>query len=344
MLGVPLRVLAVILRHVLGHGRVLAGLAVAPDMRGDAVALEKDFNCALGHAHVHLVFDVFVGHGVLHFVHGDVIVECQGSDLPDGKFKRARWQRQQEWLLLLQERTQAAAGSFLEWLAVELIQLLKHGLVQLMQREKLAVAQRGDDLSGDDTHRTLHARLVLRLANAGGDDRRAIMPRHLVVGSIDDRRVPRRAIHSRLQVIRYQNARHAAEAPVHIRMRADPCLLILRKKRLDIRVSAAREHRHKYIRSNDLSREIVDDPQCPTCPVHFCLLARLALDVHRRLVYGGIVPVVLAELRVHERDVPISAALLTCQRRGEMTQRTPVNPTPEWSPEESEKRRIFCGL
>lgn len=68
----------------------------------------------------------------------------------------------------------------LERAVYELLQLPADGLVQLSQRKELLVAERRGDPGGYDTHGTLGIWLVLRCPDAGRDDGRVIVLRHLM--------------------------------------------------------------------------------------------------------------------------------------------------------------------
>jgi hypothetical protein len=136
------------------------------------------------------VFDVFIGYAVVHLVDRYVIIELYGGDFPGGAFVRGRRQRQERMFLLIKKRAQPATGSFLKWSFIERRQLLGNGCVQLRQGKERLLTQSGQNPGGDYADRAFDTGLVLRFADAGRDDRRAIMLRHFVVRLVDHRGIP----------------------------------------------------------------------------------------------------------------------------------------------------------
>ena len=66
-----------------------------PAMGSNPIMIVKYFNSGVCHPHINLIFDILIGHGVVHTVYCDVIVElyCGGTML--NEFKPGGWQGHQ---------------------------------------------------------------------------------------------------------------------------------------------------------------------------------------------------------------------------------------------------------
>ena len=116
-----------------------------------------------------------------------------------------------------------AAFFLLERAVVKLFQLYSDRGIQFRNREELLFTQGGCDPCGDVSHSALGIRLILRRPDAGGNDRRAIAPSHLVVNGVDPLVFPAAVMDDRcLAVIRHKNLCNAAEIPIHVDMGINP--------------------------------------------------------------------------------------------------------------------------
>ena len=77
---------------------VLAAPAMETAMRGNPVVMIKYFNRCFCYAHIDLIFDILIRHGVVHFVYCDVIVELDSGLFPLSQFEGCGRQRCQQWL------------------------------------------------------------------------------------------------------------------------------------------------------------------------------------------------------------------------------------------------------
>jgi len=147
--------------------------------------------------------------------------------------------------LLLREQDGAAAFLLLERPLVECVQPLPDGLVQFPQREELLVAQCGENGRREVPDRAFHRCLVLRPAHARRDDGRSIVLRQFLVRFVEHHFVFRVFVHARFQVVRHQDARHAAKVPVRVHMRRDPGCRRLIQERFRVCIATVRKYRHE---------------------------------------------------------------------------------------------------
>ena len=125
--------------HVGGVGGVAATF-VAAQVAGDAPPAQEDLDGARGEADVAALADVVVGNRVEVTVDLKVVVDVHLRGRPEREFVRRRRQGPQRLALDLLEQTEPGAGQFLERLAVELIDQLADGDVELAKREEDPVA------------------------------------------------------------------------------------------------------------------------------------------------------------------------------------------------------------
>ena len=91
-------------------------------VRGNPGTGEEDLHRGPGEAHIHLLLDVLIRHGIIHALHADMVVILDGGNLPDSQLKRRGRKRQQKQLLF-RKTSCPAALPFLEGLVVEGLQL-----------------------------------------------------------------------------------------------------------------------------------------------------------------------------------------------------------------------------
>ena len=95
---VPFQIFLMIWRHMFYYRGVLAAPAMETAMRGDPVVMIKYFNRCFCYAHIDLIFDILIRHGVVHLVYCDVVVELDSGLFPLSQFEGCGRQRCQQWL------------------------------------------------------------------------------------------------------------------------------------------------------------------------------------------------------------------------------------------------------
>ncbi len=167
-------------------------------------------------------------------------------------------QRAQEGLFLC-KIADPAAFPFLERLAVESLHTVVERLIQLRQRQKLAVPQSRQNEGGDDAHSALHHSLVLGRADSGRQDRRAIVLRQFLTRLIEDDLVLSVLLDTGFQVVALDDPCNAAEVFEGIHMGSAPCLLVHGEEGLHIAVAAVGQGRHEHIGRDCLAGVRIDD-------------------------------------------------------------------------------------
>lgn len=89
-------------------GAVLICLAVQPHMGTNAIPSKEHLHCIPGDAHIHLLANVLIRDGIIHFLHRDVIVRTNRGDLPRRQLERTERQRLEKRLLILKQKRPAA--------------------------------------------------------------------------------------------------------------------------------------------------------------------------------------------------------------------------------------------
>ena len=116
-----------------------------------------------------------------------------------------------------------AAFFLLERAVVKLFQLYPDRGIQFRDCEELPLTQGGSDPCGDVSRSALGIGLILRRPDAGGNDRRAIVPSHLVVNGVDPLVFPAAVMDDRcLAVIRHKDLCNTAEILIHVDMGINP--------------------------------------------------------------------------------------------------------------------------
>ena len=132
-------------------------------------------------------------------------------------------------------------------------------MVDLFQREELALAQSGQNPALYHQHARLHLGLVAGLSPSGRDHRHIIVRGHLFVGPVEVWFVAAGAGHAGLQVVRHQDFRHCSEELKDAQVRSDPVGQTLRPGRLRKAVAAGAQDRHKDGRCPPFSRRGIVD-------------------------------------------------------------------------------------
>ena len=147
--------------------------------------------------------------------------------------------------------------------------------------------------------RLLHLRLVLKRARPGGEHRRPVMDRQVVVCPVDVGFVAARPPHRRLLVVGNHELRHPTPELEHPHVQRRPVRQRPGQRHIDERVVRRRQHPDEHLRLMDLAGP----------PVRY--LDRRARVVHERLLAR---PVDLAQ---HQRRLQIPVVQLVRQRPGE---------------------------
>ena len=63
--------------------------AIQPDMGTDAIPSKEHLHGIPGDAHIHFLANVLIGDGVVHLLHGDVVIRPHCGDLPRRQLERA---------------------------------------------------------------------------------------------------------------------------------------------------------------------------------------------------------------------------------------------------------------
>lgn len=276
---VPLDILLVVGRHMLLNGAVLVDSSMQPRVGADALPSVKHFYRGSGEPNIYLLLDVLKGNRIVHALQADVVIGSHRCHFPGCQFKGAERQRTQKRFLLC-KTTSPAAFPFLEWFMVESLQTVPYRLIQLRQRQKLAVPQSRQNEGGDDAYGALHSRLVLGRTDSGRQDRRAIVLRQFLIRLVENDLILVMLLHSGFQVVALDDPGDAAEVLVGIHMSVGPGLLGHGEEGLHIAVAAVGRGRHEHIGRNNLARVRVDDSGGIARPVHLHDLTGLVIQVH----------------------------------------------------------------
>lgn len=83
-LSVPLQIFLVFRRHIALICAILVRATEQPGMGCNPGSSKEYFYSAAGQADIYLLFDVFVGNGVIHLVDAYMVVILDGGNFPDG--------------------------------------------------------------------------------------------------------------------------------------------------------------------------------------------------------------------------------------------------------------------
>ena len=165
------------------HRVVLDWTAMETQVRGDLDTGEKDLYCSPGTAHIHLLLDVLIRHGIIYALHINMVVILDGSHFPGCQLKWCSRKRRQE-LFLLGKTSCPAAILFLERLVVRGFQFLMDCFIQFHKGQKLAVTQGLQNPGRDHANEPFHKSLVLGTERIGRKNGGVVVLRHLLVGFV----------------------------------------------------------------------------------------------------------------------------------------------------------------
>ena len=169
---------------------------------------------------------------------GYIVSWCVGHlvELAQPKVYDSRCRTQRVWV---------AEGA--EGLMIESLQAFMDRLIQLRQRQKLAVPQSRQNEGRDDTNGTFHRRLVLGRTDSGRQDRRAVMLRQLLIRLVENDLILAMLLHTGFQVVALDDPGNAAEVFERIHMSGGPGFLVHGEECLHIAVAAVGQGRHEHI-------------------------------------------------------------------------------------------------
>ena len=208
--GSPFQILAVSFGLVFGK----RGGAVADEaarVTGHTQAFMKDFDGGGGETDVDLLAGQLVRDAVEVAVGRDMIIEIDLQFAPLTDFITFGGKRPQGRFVEGGKLAGACAFAFAEGLVVERDQKFGNGQVQLIQTEERALAQGGDDPALDHLNGIFHDSLVPWFSRAGWKDGHLIVGGHVVVGGVQIGFVAAGLVDSAFQIVRSQDAGHAAE-------------------------------------------------------------------------------------------------------------------------------------
>ena len=228
--------------HVLGDGRVSVAHG-RERVAGNALALVEDLDRRAGDARLDDLADQLRGHRVEVIVDLDVIVRRDARPLPFGVSVGLVRQRLQGRPLQRLQQLGAALADAPHDLGVDRRDAVADRSVQLGQREERPIAQLRQNEALDDLHSNLDLGLVARLDDARRQHDAVIVIGKILVRAIDARLVARRLGNARLEIVRHQGLRHAADRSQCIDVRAYPIRQRLRPTRLGVGVVRGAERR-----------------------------------------------------------------------------------------------------
>ena len=196
---------------MLGDGRVLAVAAHAL-MRGDALALEEDFDRPRGDPCLDRLAGEAIGHGVEVVVDIDMVVDADPARPPFGEDIGLGGQRSQKGPVQLLKQlaprdSEPADGPDV----IQMMEELGDGLVQLGEAVEGTMSQPAQKPALDDQHCGLHLGLVLWLSRSRREDRHVVMGRHLGIAAVDHRIEVAGLDHRHLGIVGNEEPRGAAD-------------------------------------------------------------------------------------------------------------------------------------
>ena len=267
-------------------------------MGSDPPVVVKDLDGGLGGTHVDLFVDEGVGDAVVVLFELDVVVDVDAGFLPDGEFVGLFRKRLEGRLVQLFEELAAGATEVFHRPGVEFVEQLADGLVQIGQAEEGVVAQTGQDPALDHLDAHFRLGLVFGLANAGGDDGRAVVFGQVLVGGIQIGLVAAGVFDPGFEIVRDDDLGHTAEESEHADVGANPVGQFLALVGLGVGVVAGAQDADEDLGLVDLAGVRVDDGDRLTGIVDKDLLATFVGEAHRRLQALGPLAVEGTELAV----------------------------------------------
>ena len=177
------------------------------------------------------------------------------------------------------------------------------------------MAQAGEDPALHHLHADFDLRLVPRLVGSGGNDRGAVVRRHVGIGPVHRRLVEAGLGDAGLQIVADDLPRHTAEERQDVHMHGDPVRQRLAPGRLRVDQAGGAQHRDEDLRPARLAGRPVEHLHGVTGEVDEQLLPR---DVHlaqRRLQPPDPLPIEIAEPGIAEAVRSTGAVFFPQQRQ-----------------------------
>lgn len=206
---------------------VLPLAAIQTGMRGDALALMKDFYQRTGCTDIDTLAYVCVRARIVLAFNTHMVVELHRGLLPLGVFIGQQRQGLQERRLFFQKYGKPGTIALLERRCIELFQKLSNGVVHLDYAEEFFIAEFGDDVAGHISDISFDSCLVLRGEHPGRQDCRSVVVSEFLVGPISHRiLVLAVGDYPGLQVVGDQEPCCAAKELNHVDVGVDPRLFL----------------------------------------------------------------------------------------------------------------------
>ena len=287
---------------------------------GDTTAMVEYLHRSLCHTNIHFFANQVVRHRVLvPAVRYQIIVGDLGNG-PDSRFKGHSRQRQHVLFLLFQIGAAPRTCHSLERAAIDFLQLFRYGLVHLADGEELPLTQRRNDPCLRKTHGCFRRALVLRLTDAGRNDRRAVVFGQFLVAAVQHGFISGVGRSGSFAVVRNQQPCHTAKILEGVDVTGQPVLCLHFFAGFRVGVAAARQHGDKQVRAALLSGCRVIHRKSISRPVHLDGVSWLVLDTHGGLRHPRPSPVLVPKLCAHVRRFPglmaLPAVFLPQKRHG----------------------------
>ena len=246
----------------------------------------------------------------------DMVIQARPAAPPLRVGIRRIRHRQQGLALHCLEQCAAAGAEVAHGPVVEVRDQLADCAVQLGQGVEPAMAEPGQHPALDDLDADFHLGLVARLAHSGRQDRRAVVGRHVLVGSADAWLVAAGGGHTSLEVVADNLPRHPARAGECTNVAADPIRQRLCPARLGVGEIGCAQHRHEDLRPPGLAGGAVNHlRRLPGVIDEQALPGWMGL-AHRRRKSAAPAPCQVAEPAVAVAIRLLGAILLPQQQKG----------------------------
>ena len=321
--------------HVRLVGGVLSPSAAPAPVLGDDLATVEYRDARGGEAHVHLPAYQRVRNGVVHVVHGHVIVRRDLRAAPLAPLVGLWRQRLQAWQLLGLPDGVPRAFPGRERAAVEPVDALGAELVELLQRVECHLVRGRDDPLLNEVDGGLGRALVAGLADPRRHHGGSIVLGESLVLPVHERDVDRAAVGRRRAVVGHQHAGHTLEVVERMRLAVLPGRLPHVAEALRPEPAGEGQDDDQHVDLGDGAREAVGEVGDVPRPVYVALGPGLVLEVARRTEPVGLLGEHLAERLVrvgkqvrlrrllavlgpHELDGEPAVALLALDEPGQV--------------------------
>ena len=310
----PLAVLAVGFGHVLGE-RGVTPAQVGSHMHGHPLAFEEALDRGGGKAHLELVAHQAMRDAVIVAVDLDVIVDVHDRALPLGELVACRRKRRHGGAINRGKGARPRAFELLERAVVQIDKQFADRRVEFGECEERAVSEPRENPALHQQHARLDGGFVAGVKRARGQNRRAVVARHVGVGGGRLGFIAAGALDRALQIIGHQQCRYRAEEFEGTDVRANPVRQRLREARLRVGVIRGAQHGDEDLGYAQLAAARIDDRHRVAAIVEKQLLAGAVHLTHRAFERLAKLPVVEAELAVAVGATGVRGVILLPQQR-----------------------------